>query len=245
MKLTLIALMSAALFMGCSPKSSFNSDDQRFKSLMDGETVEVVDDQTLIDTMGIGEDSQDGANPSDGSNQGDDGLGNNDDSYDNGDDGVNDQYDNEDDYNFWDLIADVMRDGGKKHDNGKKDGTKGNGGKGYNGGSCRNRILDQDDYGDHDDMLTSPGEMQISKELYDAIKCSSEEGGKNKKVYICHYPNGDDSKKMTKCLPIPAVRAHVRQHQGNSPHLGHADFAGPCTDADGNPIPPKSDHGEE
>lgn len=187
--------LTAVAFMNCSPDANFQNDDDRFKSLVDGQTVEVVDEDTFEELSQ--EDTGLGGND-DGGNQNDGGINNG-----NGTPGGQGETmghtggDDDDD--------DMERPGNR--------GVAGNGNR-----TCRQRIMEQERRREHSEMVTSPNEMQNDIELNNEVKC-----GKNgKKVLVCHHPSGDASKRKTLCVGAPALKAFIQHMKASSVNFAGA-----------------------
>ncbi len=58
-----------------------------------------------------------------------------------------------------------------------------------------------------------------------AAKYECGHGNNDKKIEICHVPQGNPDNRHTLCLPPPAIEAHLREHDasvatGDEDHLG-------------------------
>ena len=226
------------------PKANFTADEARFQSLMDGETVEIVSNEEFVDSL---DDPQavNGDNGIDGNNSG---SNTNDDGVNGGDGGV--------DSNGRPMIPPVPgstgRNGGGGYNGGdgglnvRRDcpGCQPPGGETGRMG-CKERLLQIlrrivemlrescPSCGEGDverpprgraEMLTCPREIEQDRDMRRAISC-----GKNgKKVLVCHHPNNDYEKRMTKCVGASALQAFV----GAGDREGNFDrnYAGPCKD---------------
>lgn len=198
MKALALLAMTSLTFVACGPKANFNPTDARFKSLLDGQSVEVVSNQDLDSSIGS------------------------DDSATSGPTSTNTRSD----------------DGSATEPNTDEPSTEPT--KKAPGHTCKDRILKQDKEKHHSEMITSPQEIEDDSSIGDAIACDK----KQKKFYVCHFPNADYSKRKTLCLPRPAIEAHL-EHLGAKRNSGHADYAGPCRDQDGNIIDSHGDEAEQ
>lgn len=229
----LLSAFTILFFMNCGQNAEFTNDEQ-FKSLVDGETVEVVPndefdamnnegDSGIISTdgtnggMGTGHGGTGGTGgTTGGTNTGDGGLTG---------DGTNGGMGTPDD-----TYTGPGNSGSRDGNAGNGNGNNGNGNGGKNGHTCKERLVEQDNKKQHADMITSPEEMETDDDMYAVSKCGN---GKEKKVQVCHFPNADYSKRKTLCIGRPALEAHVA-HLGAQRGTEHVDYAGPCKDNDGN-----------
>jgi len=202
--------------MACAPDANFSSEDARFKSLMDGETVEVVDNDEFIDSLdqpNAGSQDDDGSSDTMGDNStgptGSTGTTTGGDGSTGTDDGSTNGYNG---------------NGASGRENAGNDDKNENRGK-PEGQSCKERLVGQDKENKHDEMITSPDEMAEDNDMYNAIRC----GKKDHKVLVCHIPNADPEKRKTLCIGRPALEAHLR-HLGAKRGSEHVDYAGPCKD---------------
>jgi len=213
MKALILLLMSAGFLMACSPKANFSSDEARFQSLMDGQTVEIVENDELIDSL-----DQPGANTGDDGIMGDGTT---------GDDGTMGGNPGGNAGNGAPNIPGVMPPGGNANGGGcvnctgpnpnNYDGEAGNEydgetGRRRRGMSCRDRLIRQDRERENrtererSDMLTSPEEIEGERAMREALRC----GNGGNKVLVCHHPNADYEKRHTLCIGLPALKAQLR-----------------------------------
>ena len=136
MKSSLLLLVSGLTLIACGPTANFDSSENQYKSLMDGETIEVLGDEMNLSD---------------------------------------------------------------------------------------NSLIDMGAIDQEEDPVITPEDIGISEELFEAMTCDKKE----KKVYICHFPNGEQDKGHTLCIGRPALEAHLA-HMASSEHDGHHDYAGPC-----------------
>lgn len=66
-------------------------------------------------------------------------------------------------------------------------------------------------------------EVMTEDDLFEVYPCGND---KEKKIYICHYPQGELETHHTLCVGAPAVAAHVDHHDKE----GAVDYVGPCQD---------------
>jgi hypothetical protein len=208
MKATYLILGTLSFLAACAPNANFSSEDARFKSLMNGETVEMVDSDSLESILG---------NSSDETLSDDAGITMNDEptkpevvvvpSNNNGAantvKNTNDDDDDSDD---------------KKVDSSKNPNE-----------DTKKRLVDQDKNEKYDEMVIAPSEVEQDPSISDVLSCGNGKG-KNAKMYVCHLPSGDYSKRKTLCLPVTAVDAHLNHNDDKE----HRDFAGACQGDDSN-----------
>ena len=187
---TLLLLISAfALLTACGPSANFSGDSVRFKSLMDGETVEIIGDDQL-DAIVIE----------------DEGL-------------TSEEEKTEEEITS--IIIDDSEMFPDQPDENTEDSPK-------DRRRCKQRLVKQDKENKHDEMFTSPREIEEDSDLYEAIRCGKDNG---KKVLVCHHPNGDASKRKTLCVGRPSLEAHLGIGK-NGRSKKHVNYAGPCRDDD-------------
>ncbi len=202
MALTL-SLGTILFFMNCGPNAEFTYDEQ-LRSVVDGETVEVVSNEEFDAINNQGDNGINGTNT---------GMGDGGDSND--DRGLPGHSSHDDDDDSDDSYA-------GSENSGHRHGNEENHGKGK---KCRDRLIEQHNNNRHDEMVTSPKEMDSDSDMAAIVRC----GDKGNKVLVCHFPNADHSKRKTLCIGRPALEAHI-EHLGKKRGSEHVDYAGRCKD---------------
>lgn len=222
----IIYLFTFFLFVACSQGADFTSaDGSNLKSLMNGETVEVIPDDLLDVEADTNDDGVVGNEGSNGEEDSDDrgeyvceGCNNG------GKDGG--------------KGGSTTRDGGKG--GGKKETTSrdreeyicegcnnDNGEKERNKTPCRDKNKNKDKQDDsveidenNDAMTTSLDRINKYKDLKNSVSC--DESGK--KISICHYPAGKAESRKTLCVGAAAVKGLIKSSSAN--------FLGSCPAGD-------------
>ncbi len=213
MKSVFLVLLSGLFLMACSPAefSTVPGGTETQLSLLDGETVEIVTDEELVDRVG-----QDPSDEDDGlaTDEDDDGLYNDDDDKEYGVE-IDDKSLNcrrMPSSRGLELMAWAKKCMITHNDDQDKDyGTNERPIKRH---SCKER-----------NVAVTPDKLANDEGVVAVIGCGNEYN--DKKVSVCHHPNGEYAKRKTLCVGAPALKAFVGMNFKRS-SAQDKNYAGPC-----------------
>lgn len=203
MKHLIVLLFLVGGLSACGPDASFNPDEIRLNDLMDGETVELVNDDDVSDPDRVFESDDVFTNEERQETESEaEEVAHNDDNKNHLDkEGKKSEESSKDDEKIVD--GDHSRDKSDDDPSSQSDNKRGK--------RCIARLLDKEKKKKYHQMYASPDESN-TKEIKKYVHC----GSKAKKIAVCHFPNDDHSKRKTLCVGKAALKALVSSRKSSN-----------------------------